>query len=153
MHECGLGMNKAWYTAEERAGRPRTRIPSLVPSIFGTQSAPNCHLYASQTNHFLYFASLLLDEYNEKVPEYDTWRAGLDSPLDILELIHLMGAREPTEDEAMEFMETAKRHVDTCKRLAIAPKPKHHMMLEMASRCKLFTGVGSRNESKVIGLV
>ena len=125
-----------WYDSEAAADPPRvrTRVQNLEPSMFGAPGAPQCALHASETDHFVPFTRLIAHEYRDHLENADLWITCADALVDLLELISIIGYRNPSVAQAQSFCDVVATYCRAADALDLPGKPKDHMLLELGSR-------------------
>lgn len=123
-----------WYRQEQSAGRSRTRVQQILPSMFGTSTDRQLKLHAPECNNFLVFSKVLLGKYGRQLrDQWPLWQAAVDSLLDIYRIIKEYDRKIPFE-EMNKFIEAVCLHMRTLPKLGVPYKPKHHFLVEMAGR-------------------
>ena len=139
LHENGVAALKsrlwAWYKEETRQGRNHTRMEVLTLSMFGSSDAPQLHLHGAETNAALRFScGALLPQVGKCLGGREAhYKVAIESCLAILELIR---AHQQTMKPAIaqEFSEHVVAHLRSLKHLGISAKPKHHALMELATK-------------------
>lgn len=126
-----------WYGEERRAGRVRTQLQNLVPSMFGSKGRPTFDLHASETNHILPFVRLLMEQYAARIPNHEAWTRGLDPLLQTLELYHRNSYSNWPAADIENFCYHMRRHLQALKDLGIHGRPKHHFAMEAGRRLSI----------------
>ena len=119
----------AWYRTERGAGRIRTQVQNLVPSMFGTKTSPTLDLHASETNHILPFVKMLLSRYAE-IPNHGLWMRGIDSLLVMLDVYQTHGYVNPPLSSIQRFCDSVVVHFRTCRLLSVPGRHKNHFVME-----------------------
>ena len=126
-----------WYGREAAKGRHHTQVRKLIPATFGTASNKKFALYGAEANGFLAFSSFLLDAFGEHLgPRHKFHRAASNSLINIVESIRQYPKIYPPA-AAQRFCNDVKEHLWAVRRLRIAYRPKHHLLIEQAGRMLL----------------
>lgn len=123
-----------WYSSEQKAGRTHTRVQQLLPSLFGSRQEHALKLHGSECNGFLFFSLFLLERYGESLgAKKAMYQDALGSLANILTAIKRYPRAVPVR-AMQEFVDNVCQHVRAAGALGIPMKPKHHFLIEMASR-------------------
>lgn len=123
-----------WYQTEQAQGRVHTRVQQFVPSMLGSATDKQFKLHASETNGFLHFSMTLLDTHGASLGrKHSLYKDAVGSMVKVCELIKRFPRRLPPREMQL-FTDSVITHMRALEKLEIRPKPKHHFMLEMASR-------------------
>ena len=123
-----------WYGREDAADRKHTRVQQFLPSMIGTDSNRKFALHGAEANGFLKYANDLLRERGQvlgnKRPHYE---ACLGSLVRIVDSIYDNPHRYPAL-AMQQFVNDTCTHLHALEQLGLVTIPKHHMLIEMASR-------------------
>ena len=125
-------MLKAWYRDQEKHGRNPTRIERLVSGMFNKKEVT---LHASETNHFMVFThDVIHPQLRHEMDSAEVWDRALGSLMKIYGIISQNGYHNCKNHDIQNFWDAAVIHIRACRELGVELRPKHHMLLEMASR-------------------
>lgn len=124
----------AWYGTEQKAGRNHCRVQQLLPSMFGSQSAPTLKLHGAETNGMLYFAEHVLKKRGAALgAQLPAYQNAVGSLVLVLNTIREHPQRVPAP-AIQKFIGAVGLHLRSLRQLGINCKPKHHSLMEMAAR-------------------
>ena len=125
----------SWYDSEQKQGRRPSRIKALTVGMLGAQDNPFMGLQAAESNSFLEFAQeVLLPWYGhllgDRRPDYS---AAIDSAMVTLRICREYKRKMPGRVR-QEFCDACSHHLRKLSKLGLNTRPKHHQLLELASR-------------------
>ena len=124
----------AWYKREDRAGRSHPKVNRFHGNTFGTQKKKKCRMHGAATTGFLYFAVFLLTTHGHHLGRMrGVYRQGLDALVAIQDAIKAFPGKFP-DVAKIKFAQHVSDHLEAVVALGMGNKPKHHMLIELASR-------------------
>ena len=123
-----------WIRAQSREGRKLTEVGALKSEMFGTPSKPKFGFKAGETNAFLEYMveRLVPDKLGFLGSDARTIVDAGNCLFELLKLIRLYPKRFPVR--AIEaYHRNAKTYLEKMELLLVNPKPKDHMLIEMAN--------------------
>ena len=118
----------------------RTERGAPTPSLtghgntFGTQKKKKCRMHGAATTGFLYFAVFLLTTHGHHLGRMQgVYRQGLDTLVAIQDAIKAFPGKFP-DVAKIKFAQHVSDHLEAVVALGMGNKPKHHMLIELASR-------------------
>jgi hypothetical protein len=128
----------AWYRSESLSGREHSRVQNITTGLLGAPPDYLCGLHGAETNGFLFFCDFLIKKHSSQLPPSQATpclraSAALCS---ILDIIRSHGDVLPPR-AIQNFIDATKTYISASAALGVPQRPKLHMLIELAGRCRL----------------
>ena len=128
-----------WFSDEARAGRRHNQPQQFSSAFFDSPDSYSCRLHAAESIGVAKFLVWFLStEHGRSLgQEAPVYIRALQTTVTMFELVRLHPRRLPPAAQ-QEFIDCISDHMRCVQRLRISHRPKHHFMIELGGKFKLY---------------